>query len=85
MNYLEIFAIIAKPWVSTDDIMKIANCGKNTATKIRNEVEEEIALQGKKVPPSSPILVPTNMVLDYLGLDENYIYNMALKQKELCN
>lgn len=83
MNYLKMFDIISKPWLSTDDIMEIANCGKSTATKIRNEIEEEVIKQGKRIPQSSPIVVPTTMVLNYLDLDEQYIYDMAKKQKEI--
>ena len=83
MNYLKIFDVISKPWLSTDDIMEIANCGKCAATKIRNEIEEEVYKQGKRIPQSSPIVVPTTMVLNYLNLDEDYIYNMAKKQKEM--
>ena len=83
MNYLEMFNIISKPWLSANDIMEVANCGRCAATKIRNEIEEEVIKQGKRIPQSSPIVVPTTMVLNYLNLDEEYIYDMAKKQKEI--
>ncbi len=59
--------------------MKICNCGKNTATKIRQDVEKVIINNGKYIPPSMTKYVPTKLVLDYVGLDEDYILQMASK------
>lgn len=77
MNYKKLSEIIAKPWVDTDDIMTIACCGKNSAIKIRLEIEKQILDSGKKIPLSSHKYVPTKLLLDYLGLDIDYIFNMA--------
>ena len=83
MSYIDMYKIISKPWVSTDDIMEIANCGKNQAIEIRCNVEDLVRQSGKRIMRSNKIIVPTKFVLDYLGLDGEYIYQMALKEKEL--
>ena len=86
MSYTMLCEKILKPWLSTKDIMTIANCGKNSAIKIRQAIEAEILKENKKLPQSSPIVVPTKRVLDYLGLEEKYIFEMAEEQeKRLSN
>lgn len=77
MDYKEMSKIISKPWVDTDDIMVIACCSKNSATKIRVEIEQKILDSGKKLPLSSRKYIPTKLLLEYLGLDIDYIFNMA--------
>lgn len=77
MDYIKMYELLSKPWIDTEGIMKLAQCGKHSATKIRLEIEQQILDSGKKLPLSSRKNVPTKMVLDYLGLDENYIYTMA--------
>ncbi len=71
--------VVSKVWINSDDIMKICNCGKNTAIKIRRDVEKVITDSGKLVPPSMIKYVPTKLVLEYIGLDEEYIFKMAAK------
>lgn len=51
----------------------------NNTTSIRNEIEQQIIDGGKKVPKSLSKCVPTHLVLEYLGLDANYICEMANK------
>ncbi len=77
MNYKQLCEVISKPWVDTNDIMVIACCGKNSAIKIRLDIENQILESGKKMPLSSRKYVPTKLLLDYLGLDIEYIFNMA--------
>lgn len=77
MDYKEMSKIISKPWVDTDDIMAIACCSKNSATKIRVEIEQKILDSGKRLPLSSRKYIPTKLLLEYLGLDIDYIFNMA--------
>ncbi len=77
MDYKEMAKIVSKPWVTSDDIMKICNCGKNVAIKIRNDIEKIVIENGKKVPPSMTKHVPTRLVLEYIGLTEDYIFDMA--------
>ena len=39
MDYKEMSKLIEKPWVDVNGIMKIAQCGKYSATRIRSELE----------------------------------------------
>lgn len=79
MDYKEMANVVSKVWINSNDIMKICNCGKNTAIKIRRDVEKVITDSGKLVPPSMIKYVPTKLVLEYIGLDEEYIFKMAEK------
>jgi len=69
--------IILKPWIDTDGIMKLAECGKNTAIKIRTDIEKNIIDSGLRVPIARKKKIPTRLVLEYLGLDTDYIIQMA--------
>ena len=77
MSYKEIINVIQKPWIDVEGIMKIAQCGKYSATRIRSEIEEQITASGKKIPSSCRKRVPTKLLLDYLGLSEDYIYSVV--------
>lgn len=77
MNYKEMEQLILKPWIDTYGIMQLAECGKNTAIKIRLEIEKHIIDSGLRIPIARKKKVPTRLVLEYLGLDENYIMQMA--------
>ena len=77
MDYKEMSKLIEKPWIDVEGIMQIAQCGKYSATRIRTEIEEQIIAGGKKIPFSCRKRVPTKLLLDYLGLNEDYIYSMA--------
>ena len=79
MNYKEMMELISKVWINSNDIMKLCNCGKNTAIKIRQDIEKNIVEEGKLVPPSMTKYVPTKLVLEYIGLDEDYIFKMAAR------
>ena len=77
MDYKELSKLIEKPWIDVDGIGKIAQCGKYSATRIRIEIEEMIISSGKRIPSSCRKKIPTKMLLEYLGLNEDYIYTMA--------
>lgn len=77
MNYKEMMELISKVWINSNDIMKLCNCGKNTAIKIRQDIEKNIVEEGKLVPPSMTKYVPTKLVLEHIGLDEDHIFKMA--------
>lgn len=77
MDYKEMSKLIEHTWIDVNGIMKIAQCGKYSATRIRSELEEQIVASGKKIPSSCRKRVPTKLLLDYLGLNEDYIYSMA--------
>ena len=42
MNYAMLIKYIQKPWIDTKGIMEVAQCGRHSATKIRNEIEKRI-------------------------------------------
>ena len=77
MKYKDLLELISKPWIDTYGIMEIAECGRNSATKIRMEIEKSIIESGKKIPVSNRKHVPTKLVVEYLGLDIDYIKSMA--------
>ncbi len=81
MTYAMLYEKSLKPWLDTNDIMLVANCGRNSAIKIRRKIEDNIVKEGKVIPPSYEKVIPTNRLMDYLGLDIDYIYKMALKEK----
>ena len=77
MKYKDLLELISKPWIDTYGIMKLAECGRNSATKIRTEIEQSIIESGKKIPVSNRKHVPTKLVVEYLGLDINFIKSMT--------
>ncbi len=85
MSYLEFYRLISKPWSGTKEISLIANCGRDKATKIRNTIVNEITKEGKRVPEGKTIVVPTKRVIDYLGLDQQYIIDMAKNETSMLS
>lgn len=85
MSYLELYKIISKPWASIEEIRKIANCGRDSAIKIRNNIENEINKSGRILSTGKTIVVPMKNVVDYLGLDLNYIIEMASTELNLLS
>lgn len=77
----ELLKLIEKPWLSVDDIMKICECGSSSARRIAKFIEDQVISSGKNLPPSKKKLVPTNLVLDYLNIDVEYL-RKAQKFKE---
>ena len=85
MSYLELFKTISKPWASVNEIKLIANCGRDSAIKIRNDIQENIISQGKFLPSAKTIIVPMKYVIDYLGLDLSFIKDMAIYEANIIN
>jgi len=83
VSYTELYKIISKPWVNTQEIQKICQCGEKKATKLRKIIEEEVFKSGKNLPNSVIKVVPTPLVLKYLNISENYVYEMAKKEQSL--
>lgn len=77
MSYKEMAEMVTKVWINSDGIMRLLNCGKNSAIKIRESIEKEIIDSGKLIAPSMTKYVPTKLVLERVGLDANYILEMA--------
>ncbi len=82
MSYIETYDILNKLWIDTKDIQKLLNCGKESARQVRNEIENIITNNGYKLPLGKNKKVSTKALIEYLGLDINYIMEMAsLEQK----
>lgn len=69
-------SLIDKVWLNTDDIQKLCSCSRNSAMTIRREVEEKVKKLGKRLPDSKRKVVPTLLVLDYLGIDVDTVLNI---------
>lgn len=73
--------LVNKIWLNTEDIQKLCNCSRNSAMAIRKEVEEKVKESGKRLPTARCKVVPTMLVLDYLGIDVDIVLNISTKQK----
>lgn len=83
MSYQKLYSIISKPWLDTNEIKKLCNCSTCSAITIRQEIEEIVKSSGKRLPISSHKVVPTKVALDYLGIDIDYVYDMANRELEM--
>ena len=84
MSCSEMLTILSNPWANLGLIKKVANnCGKDSARHIRDSIIKQIRKDNKDIPYSKNIVVPTKMVIEYLGLDIEFIKEMALKEQEL--
>lgn len=83
MSYMELFDIISKPWASIKEIMLIANCGRDSAIKVRNDIQNKIIKSGKQLPKGKTITVPMKEVLDYFNLDYTYISERAINEERV--
>ena len=72
----EILEIISKPWCSNQDIMKIANVSATTASKIKQEIENEFR---KKEPNKymPAYCIPTKGVIKYFDLDIEFLKSLV--------
>ena len=72
----EILEIISKPWCSNQDIMKIANVSATTASKIKQEIENEF----RKREPNTYLpayCIPTKEVIKYFDLDIEFLKSLV--------
>lgn len=83
MTSIELFSLISKPWASVTDIQKIASCGKESATNIRNTIKSNILKSGKNIPNAKEKIVPMKSVVEYLDIDIEYITTMAKNEVQL--
>jgi len=83
MTSIELFSLISKPWASVTDIQKIATCGKDSATKIRNKIKNDILKSGKNIPNAKEKIVPMKSIIEYLDIDIDYIANMAKNEIQI--
>lgn len=83
MSYTEVYKLISKPWMNTEEIKKLCLCGNKKAAKIRSEVEEKVTAMGKAIPECARKVIPTPILLEHLNIDIEYVYEMAEKEKRL--
>ena len=81
MDYKYVCSLIDKVWLNTEDIQKLCNCSIKSAMDIRREVEDKIKESGKRLPTAKCKVVPTMIVLDYLGIDVNTVLDVSTKGK----
>lgn len=76
MKAKEILNILATPWCSNQDIMKIANVSSSTASKIKKYIESEFRKKhpNKYMPAYS---VPTKDIINYFDLDIEFLKSLA--------
>lgn len=83
MSSLEIINVLSKPWADVNDIKKIANCGRDKASLIRDDIRNNIVKEGNLLPICKSKLIPMERLVKYLNLNIDYIYSMAEKEKKL--
>ena len=74
MSADETLELLSKQWCSLEDLMKLTNLGKNSALKIRKEINTDLEDKGYKLPCG---LLPMCEVVDKLNININYLQNMA--------
>ena len=82
MKAKEILNILATPWCSNQDIMKIANVSASTAIKIKRCIELDFR---KKYPNKfmPAHCIPTKEVIKYFDLDIEFLKSIAYFDKEI--
>ena len=82
MRAKEIINILSKPWVSTQDIMKIGDLSASTAGRIKRTIEADFRKEyPNKYLPS--YCVPTKGVIQYFDIDVEFLKSLAFFDKEM--
>lgn len=79
MNAKETLNLISKQWCDLNDLRKLTGLGKNSATKLKNEIKIDLENKGYLLPSK---LLPMNEVVSYLKINISYLQKMA---KEVIN
>ena len=83
MKAKEILNILSKPWVTTQDIMTIAELTASTAGTIKRSIEADFR---KKYPnkymPSH--CVPTKYVIQYFDIDVDFLKSLINIRTDEC-
>jgi len=74
MNAKETLKLISKQWCNINDLMRLAEIGKNNALKLRNEIKEELIKQGYVLPNNR---LPMIEVVNKLKIDVSYLQKMT--------
>ena len=84
MHNLEMMNLLSKQWADVNDIKKIALCGRDKASIIRDNIRDKIIKKGMRLPETKTKLVPMKYVIDYFSIDLDYVSKMAENEKKLA-
>lgn len=73
-TFQEQFLVSLKPWLYIEDIMVLINVGYCKAHKIKCEIMNK---------HNTLYPIPTEIVLDHLGINEQRLERAAMKEKKL--
>ena len=74
MDARETLKLISKQWCNLDDLMKLAEIGKNNAVKLRREIKNDLINIGYTLPNNR---LPMIEVVNKLKININYLEKMA--------
>ena len=74
MNTKETLKLISKQWCDLNDLMMLAEIGKNSAIKLRNEIKKELLDKGYTLPSNR---LPMIEVVNKLKININYLEKMS--------
>lgn len=66
----DVLSVIDKLYASTKDIQLLANCGKNNALKIKNEIREKLESEGYYLPSNT---IPMDQLVEFLNINIKYL------------
>jgi len=74
MDARETLKLISKQWCNLNDLMLLAEIGKNNAVKLRKEIKQDLISQGYTLPNNR---LPMIEVVNKLKININYLEKMA--------
>jgi len=74
MDAKETLKLISKQWCDLNDLMKLAEIGKNNAVKLRSEIKNELLDKGYTLPNNK---LPMIEVVNKLKININYLERMT--------
>lgn len=74
MTAKETLDLISKQWCDLNDLRKLTGLGKNSASKLKNEIRINLLNKGYQL---SSKLLPMNEVVNYLKININYLQRMS--------
>ena len=74
MDARETLKLISKQWCNLDDLMKLAEIGKNNAVKLRREIKGDLINKGYTLPNNR---LPMIEVVNKLKININYLEKMS--------
>ena len=74
MDARDTLKLISKQWCNLDDLMRLAEIGKNNAVKLRREIKNDLIYKGYTLPNNR---LPMIEVVNKLKININYLEKMA--------